>query len=102
MITGGNAGIGEPSSTPQRAWVTTILLCASGKETARVLLQHNARVYLLCRSAEKAQAAAKELKSLTRKTDNDVRIIIMDLANLATISQAIETFLQCAPVFSPP
>lgn len=74
LVTGGNAGV--------------------GKETAKVLLQHNAKVYIACRSAAKARDAAEELKKLTGKTDGDLHVLILDLANLPTIKSAVAEFLQ--------
>jgi len=74
LVTGGNSGI--------------------GKETAKVLLQHNAKVYIACRSAEKARAATEELKSVTGKTDDDLKVLSMDLSDLATIKVAVDEFLR--------
>ncbi|KAF7356548.1 hypothetical protein MVEN_00988500 [Mycena venus] len=47
IVTGGNSGV--------------------GKETIRVLLNHNAKVYMASRSQDKAEAAIKELKEQTGK-----------------------------------
>jgi len=74
IVTGGNAGI--------------------GKETAKVLLQHNVKVYIACRSAEKAKAAAEELRSTTGKTEDDLKILSLDLSNLATVKAAVAEFLR--------
>ncbi|KAF8313622.1 NAD-P-binding protein [Clavulina sp. PMI_390] len=73
LVTGGNTGI--------------------GKQTARVLLERNARVYIACRSPEKAQAAFEDLKKSTGKTDDDVRVLEMDLASLPTVKAAVDAFL---------
>ncbi|KAI0056632.1 NAD-P-binding protein [Artomyces pyxidatus] len=66
IITGGNGGI--------------------GKETARILLSKNAKVYLAARSEEKANAAISELKKATGK--QDVYFLKLDLADLVTIKAA--------------
>jgi len=66
----------------------------AGKETAKVSLQHNAKVYIACRSAEKARAATEELKSVTGKTDDDLKVLSMDLSNLATIKVAVDEFVR--------
>ncbi|KAF8313615.1 NAD(P)-binding protein [Clavulina sp. PMI_390] len=73
LITGGNSGI--------------------GKQTAQVLLERNAKVYITCRSIEKAQAALKDLKKSTGKTGGDTRALIMDLGDLATVKAAVREFL---------
>lgn len=65
-----------------------------GKETARVLLAHNAKVYLACRPSEKTNAAVEELKTLTGKNDNEALVMGMDLADLGSIKRSVEWFLQ--------
>jgi len=74
IVTGGNAGI--------------------GKETARVLLAHNAKVYIACRSAEKAKEAASALKQATGKTDTDLVVLSLDLADLGSIKASVAEFLR--------
>ncbi|KAF8130316.1 hypothetical protein EV363DRAFT_1335869 [Boletus edulis] len=71
LITGANAGI--------------------GKETARVLLTKNAKVWIACRDVSKGEATLKELKALTGR---DAHLLILDLANLRAIKQSVEEFLQ--------
>ncbi|KAF8130188.1 hypothetical protein EV363DRAFT_1450626 [Boletus edulis] len=71
LITGANAGI--------------------GKETARVLLTKNAKVWIACRSVSKGEAALKELKELTGR---DAHLLKLDLANLKSVKQSVEEFLQ--------
>ncbi|KAN0080033.1 hypothetical protein V8E55_009599 [Tylopilus felleus] len=71
LITGANAGI--------------------GKETARVLLTKDAKVWIACRDVSKAEATLKELKQLTGR---DVHLLKLDLANLRSIKQSAEEFLQ--------
>ncbi|KAF8283230.1 NAD(P)-binding protein, partial [Clavulina sp. PMI_390] len=74
IVTGGNTGI--------------------GKETAKVLLQHNAKVYIGCRSAEKAWAAINDLKAASGKTNDDIKLLNMDLANLSTVKSSVDEFLK--------
>ncbi|KAJ7472410.1 hypothetical protein B0H11DRAFT_2038909 [Mycena galericulata] len=70
VVTGGNSGL--------------------GKETVRALLQHNAKVYLACRSRTKAEAVISELQTLTGKT---AIFLALDLANLSSVKSAAEEFL---------
>ena len=70
IVTGGNTGI--------------------GKETVKVLLQHNAKVYLAARSRSKAEAAIKDLKDETGK---DAIFLELDLSSLASVRKAAEEFL---------
>ncbi|KAF9234415.1 hypothetical protein BU15DRAFT_52625 [Melanogaster broomeanus] len=70
LVTGGTAGI--------------------GKETARVLLTKNAKVWITARDRSKGEATLRELKSNTGK---DAHLLLMDLANLKGIKAAAEEFL---------
>ncbi|KAI9570103.1 hypothetical protein HD554DRAFT_2087070 [Boletus coccyginus] len=71
LITGANAGI--------------------GKETARVLLTKNAKVWIACRNVSKGEAALRELEELTGQ---NAHLLILDLSNLRSIKQSVEEFLR--------
>ncbi|KAJ6576802.1 NAD-P-binding protein [Mycena sp. CBHHK59/15] len=62
-----------------------------GKETVKVLLQHNAKVYIATRGEESAKAAIKELQSQTGK---DAQFLHLDLADLHSVKRAAEEFNQ--------
>ncbi|KAI6146054.1 hypothetical protein BKA82DRAFT_1008570 [Pisolithus tinctorius] len=70
LVTGANAGI--------------------GKETARVLLTKNAKVWIACRDTAKGEAALKELKE---RIGRDAHLLKLNLANLRSIKEASEEFL---------
>ncbi|KAJ6581564.1 NAD(P)-binding protein [Mycena capillaripes] len=70
IVTGGNSGV--------------------GKETIRVLLSHNAKVYMASRSQVKAEEAIKELKELTGK---DALFLKLDLGDLKNIKASAAEFL---------
>lgn len=65
-----------------------------GKETARALLQHNCKVYIACRSEEKAHVAIESLKTNTGKTDADVKFLKLDLGNIKASKAAAEEFIK--------
>ncbi|KAJ7446754.1 hypothetical protein FB451DRAFT_1291408 [Mycena latifolia] len=69
LVTGGNSGV--------------------GKETIRVLLNHNAKVYMASRSQQKAEAAIKELKEQTGK---DALFLKLDLGDLKSIKVSAADF----------
>ncbi|KAH9941562.1 NAD(P)-binding protein [Amylocystis lapponica] len=70
IVTGGNSGV--------------------GREIVKVLLEHNARVYMASRSKDKADQAVDALKIQTGK---DAIFLELDLANLTTVRRAAEEFL---------
>ncbi|KAH9970071.1 NAD-P-binding protein [Russula compacta] len=70
IVTGGNAGV--------------------GRETVKVLLNHNAKVYLAARTATKANAAIADLKNETGK---EAIFLQLDLADLSSVRKAAEEFL---------
>ncbi|KAF7370551.1 hypothetical protein MSAN_00687500 [Mycena sanguinolenta] len=69
IVTGGNTGV--------------------GKETIRVLLNHNAKVYMASRNQAKAEEAIKELKEQTGK---EAFFIKLDLGDLKTIKTTVAEF----------
>jgi len=69
IVTGGNTGI--------------------GKETVKALLLKNAKVYMASRSRSKAEAAIADLE---RETGKKAIFLEIDLADLASVKKAAETF----------
>ncbi|KAJ7041040.1 hypothetical protein C8F04DRAFT_1305865 [Mycena alexandri] len=70
VVTGGNSGL--------------------GKESVRALLQHNAKVYMACRSKTKAKTAISDLFLLTGK---EAIFLELDLSSLLSVKAAAEDFL---------
>ena len=70
VVTGANSGIGF--------------------ETARALAKKHAEVVLACRNREKAEVAAREIRMESREAK--VKIIWLDLADLASVRKFAETF----------
>ncbi|KAJ7173014.1 NAD(P)-binding protein [Mycena crocata] len=62
-----------------------------GKETAKALLAHNAKVYIAARSPDKARKAIENLRS---QTGRQARFFCLDLADLKSIKRATEEFNQ--------
>ena len=61
----------------------------TGYETVKALLPKNAKVYLACRSAEKAQEAIAKLKEETGK---EGFFLQLDLGDLKAVKKAVEDF----------
>ncbi|NP_991211.1 dehydrogenase/reductase (SDR family) member 13 like 1 [Danio rerio] len=75
IVTGGNTGI--------------------GKATATALAVRGARVILACRSKQKGEEAAKEIR--TESGNDDVIFMQLDLASQKSIRSFAETFLKTEP-----
>lgn len=71
IVTGANTGIGEV--------------------TARELAAMGAKVYLACRSKEKAEPVVADIRSLTGNAD--VHFLALDLSSLHSVRDAAKTFL---------
>ncbi|KAJ7464685.1 NAD-P-binding protein [Mycena galericulata] len=71
LVTGGNAGI--------------------GKETCRILVARNAKVYLAARSEERARAAIDDISQSTGKSN--IHFLQIDLADLASVRKAAEEYI---------
>ncbi|KAJ2919177.1 hypothetical protein MD484_g1196, partial [Candolleomyces efflorescens] len=61
-----------------------------GKETAKALLNHNAKVYIATRNREKTESAIQDLKTETGK---EAIFLKLDLASLKSVKAAAEEFL---------
>ncbi|KAF8956997.1 hypothetical protein BDZ97DRAFT_1955212 [Flammula alnicola] len=60
-----------------------------GKETAKALLAHNAKVYIAARNPDKVAAAIADLK---KETDKEALFLKVDLADLKSVKAAAEEF----------
>ncbi|KAK2140137.1 hypothetical protein LSH36_1471g00003 [Paralvinella palmiformis] len=72
ILTGGNTGI--------------------GKETVKDLVKRGAKVYMGCRSLEKAQKAIDDIKKETGVSDDNVVLLHLDLTSLSSIREFVDEF----------
>ncbi|KAG8217211.1 hypothetical protein J3R82DRAFT_5295 [Butyriboletus roseoflavus] len=91
-----NLWTGTPSFTaadvPDMAGKVVLVTGATagiGKETARVLLTKNAKVWITARDQSKGEATLKELKDTTGK---DANLLVVNLANLKSVKAAAQEF----------
>lgn len=68
---------------------TELFTAGIGKETVKVLLQHNAKVYIAARNREKTE---RSIKDLFDETGKEALFIELDLANLKSVKAAAEEF----------
>ena len=71
-----------------------LLLNAVGAHPCQILLEHNAKVYILARNQSQAEAAIAELKDATGREAN---FIELDLTSLASVRKAAAEFLSREP-----
>ncbi|KJA25648.1 hypothetical protein HYPSUDRAFT_134827 [Hypholoma sublateritium FD-334 SS-4] len=82
----------HPDDIPDLTGKVIIVTGASsgiGRETAKALLDHNAKVYIATYNADKAANTISELKE---ETGNEAIFIKLDLADLKSIKAAAEEF----------
>ncbi|OJA18872.1 hypothetical protein AZE42_08567 [Rhizopogon vesiculosus] len=68
-----------------------------GRETTRVLLTKNAKVYIACRDKAKGEAAIRELQDSTGK---EAVLLQLNLSNLRSVKAAAEEFLSKEPLLN--
>jgi NAD(P)-dependent dehydrogenase (short-subunit alcohol dehydrogenase family) len=73
IITGGNSGV--------------------GKELARMLFQHNAKVYIAARSQERSEQAIADIKQSCPNSIGELVFLKLVLDDLSTIQAAAHTFI---------
>lgn len=72
MVTGGNSGLGY--------------------ELVKILYSKNATVYMASRSQSRAEEAIKTIKASITSTSGQIKILVVDVADLTTIKPAVEKF----------
>ena len=72
MITGANSGI--------------------GKEMATYAAAKRAKVYMLCRSAERAEKARQEIITETGADDKNIKLLLADVGELAEVRKVVSEF----------
>lgn len=94
---------GPQGWTPERlgslagqTYVITGANAGTGFQAARILLSKGATLVMLNRSAEKSEAAIRELKEEFGDAA-DVRVILMDLADLADVRRAARELVETVP-----
>ncbi|RYP45910.1 hypothetical protein DL768_007804 [Monosporascus sp. mg162] len=63
-----------------------------GKEVARILYAKNAKVYMACRSLEKASNAIRDIENAAPTSKGELVFLALDLADLNSVKSAAETF----------
>eukprot|EP01084_Bolivina_argentea_P059600 108864_1 len=98
--TTGEQGLGLATDLSNKVAIITGCNSGIGKDTVRVLSNHNCTIIMACRDKTKAQTAKDDIINTLKDTKNaktlNTRIIIMhlDLADLSSIKQFVINFNQ--------
>ncbi|KAL7935409.1 short-chain dehydrogenase [Trichoderma chlorosporum] len=86
----------ETSIGNQAGKVFLVTGCSSGvgKELAKILYSHDAKVYITARSAGKAEMAIADIKAAHPKSIGQLIYLHLDLDDLSSIKKSAEEFLE--------
>ncbi|ROV98388.1 hypothetical protein VMCG_07206 [Cytospora schulzeri] len=76
-----------------KIYIVTGANTGTGKELTRLLYTKDAKVYMLARSEEKTNLAIADIQKAVPKSGGSLHFIKLDLADLSTIKQTIQSFL---------
>ena len=79
----------------EKVYIVTGSSGGVGKETAKALLKHNAKVYFAARNEDKTVVTIAELKE---ETGNEGIFLELDLTSLASVKKSAELFKRCISI----
>jgi NAD(P)-dependent dehydrogenase (short-subunit alcohol dehydrogenase family) len=82
-----------PADLQGKVYIVTGANCGMGKALAKVLYAKNAKVYVACRSEEKALEAIKMIKKAVPGGKGELIFLHLDLADLSKVKTAASRFL---------
>lgn len=82
-----------PADLSGKVYVVTGANSGIGKDIARILHAKNAKVYILCRSEDKAREAIQDIEKANPSSKGALAFIACDLADLPNTKAAAEAFL---------
>lgn len=82
-----------PADHQGKVYIVTGANCGMGQELARVLYTKHAKVYIACRSVDKATKAIAHIKDSAPKSKGELIFLCLDLADLAKVKAAAQAFL---------
>lgn len=77
-----------------KVYIVTGANTGTGKELTRLLYTKHTKIYMLARSEEKTRAAIVDIQKTVPKSTGSLLYIKLDLADLSTIKQTVQRFLE--------
>lgn len=82
-----------PDDLQDKVYIVTGANSGLGLELARILYAKNAKIYIACRSEEKATQAILSIKEAAPNSTGELVFLSLDLADLAKVRDATRAFL---------
>ncbi|RDW68636.1 putative estradiol 17 beta-dehydrogenase [Coleophoma crateriformis] len=82
-----------PEDLQGKVYIVSGANSGMGQELSRVLYAKNAKVYVACRSEEKATKAIAQIKKAAPKSNGKLVFLSLDLADLNKVKAAAQSFL---------
>lgn len=77
-----------------KIYIVTGANTGTGKELTRLLYTKNAKIYMMARSEDKTKTAIEDVQKAVPKSTGSLHYIRLDLADLSTIKQTVQRFLE--------
>ncbi|QYS92616.1 hypothetical protein H0G86_000026 [Trichoderma simmonsii] len=86
--------ISSQAGKARRVFLVTGCSSGVGKELAKILYSHNAKVYITARSTKKAEAAIADIKAAHPESRGELIYLHLDLNDLSSVKTSAEEFLR--------
>lgn len=83
-----------PADLKDKVYIVTGANSGMGEGVARLLYSKNAKVYIACRSEEKATKAMARMRKAAPRSKGQLVFLSLDLADLTTVKTAAQNFLK--------
>ena len=86
--------VNVPADLGSKVYMVSGASSGMGQELARVLYARHAKVFLACRSEDKATAAIAQIKKAVPQSNGRLVFLPLDLADLSNVSAAAQSFAE--------
>ncbi|PNP45363.1 hypothetical protein THARTR1_10963 [Trichoderma harzianum] len=89
-----NASMAETTKPFKQVFLVTGCSSGVGKELAKILYSHNAKVYITARSTKKAEAVIADIKAAHPESRGKLIYLHLDLNDLSSVKTSADEFLR--------